>query len=147
MSSFLLLCNQETFWRIPAEISDSQLKSAAAALRPRDEVPKGAEEQDSSRSPIGESQGEDEEENNENENEKENENERKKEERKKEERKKEKEEGEVSVEHRVQALRAVRLKRQRKRHTSEHTGTRGSFRVCNLSQMTAVQCWITGLQG
>nr|XP_040060024.1 protein timeless homolog [Gasterosteus aculeatus aculeatus] len=118
---------QETFWRIPAEISDSQLKSAAAALRPRDEVPKGAEEQDSSRSPIGESQGEDEEENNENENEKENENERKKEERKKEERKKEKEEGEVSVEHRVQALRAVRLKRQRKRHTSEHTAPVSDF--------------------
>ncbi|KAF1391509.1 hypothetical protein PFLUV_G00042870 [Perca fluviatilis] len=47
---------QENFWRIPAKISVSQLRSAAAALSPREEEPKGGEEQDSSRSPTGESQ-------------------------------------------------------------------------------------------
>uniref|UniRef100_A0A8C9WUB8 Timeless circadian clock n=1 Tax=Sander lucioperca TaxID=283035 RepID=A0A8C9WUB8_SANLU len=47
---------QETFWRIPAKISVSQLRGAAAALSPREEEPKGGEEQDGSRSPTGESQ-------------------------------------------------------------------------------------------
>ncbi|KAM9361460.1 protein timeless homolog [Symphorus nematophorus] len=46
---------QETFWRIPAKISASQLRSAAAALCPRDEEPKGDEEQNGSRSPTAES--------------------------------------------------------------------------------------------
>ncbi|KAK1901642.1 Protein timeless like [Dissostichus eleginoides] len=41
---------QETFWRIPAKISVSQLRSAAAALSPREEEPTGGEEQDGSRS-------------------------------------------------------------------------------------------------
>ncbi|XP_070758928.1 protein timeless homolog isoform X2 [Enoplosus armatus] len=53
---------QETFWRIPAKISTSQLRSAAAALSPREEEPKGGEEQDCSRSPTRESQEEEEEE-------------------------------------------------------------------------------------
>ncbi|XP_034389135.1 protein timeless homolog [Cyclopterus lumpus] len=52
--------NQECFWRIPAQISVSQLQSAAAALSPREEDPNGGREQDSSRSPTGESQEEEE---------------------------------------------------------------------------------------
>ncbi|XP_041810602.1 protein timeless homolog [Chelmon rostratus] len=51
---------QETFWRIPAKISASQLRSAAAALSPREEDPKGDEEQNGSTSPTGESQEEEE---------------------------------------------------------------------------------------
>ncbi|XP_068171410.1 protein timeless homolog isoform X2 [Antennarius striatus] len=78
---------QETFWRIPAKISSSQLRSAAAALSPREDEPKGGEEGDDWRNPAGKS----------------------------------KEEGEVSGEQRAQALRALLLTRQRKRHTSEHT--------------------------
>uniref|UniRef100_A0A7N6FFM4 Timeless circadian clock n=1 Tax=Anabas testudineus TaxID=64144 RepID=A0A7N6FFM4_ANATE len=49
---------QETFWRIPAKISTSQLRSAAAALSPREDEPKGAEEQERSRSPTAEPQEE-----------------------------------------------------------------------------------------
>ncbi|XP_029288140.1 protein timeless homolog isoform X2 [Cottoperca gobio] len=82
---------QETFWRIPAKISVSQLRSAAAALSPREEEPKGGEEQDGTRSPKGESQEEEE------------------------------EEEEVSGEQRAQALKALLLTRKRKRHTSEQT--------------------------
>uniref|UniRef100_A0A3Q3VI65 Timeless circadian clock n=1 Tax=Mola mola TaxID=94237 RepID=A0A3Q3VI65_MOLML len=49
---------QETFWRIPAKLSASQLRSAAAALSRRDEEAKADEEHDGSRSPTGESQEE-----------------------------------------------------------------------------------------
>lgn len=58
--NFSLFCYQETFWRIPAKISASQLRSAAAALSPREEDPKGDEEQNGSTSPTGESQEEEE---------------------------------------------------------------------------------------
>ncbi|XP_068576623.1 protein timeless homolog [Cebidichthys violaceus] len=53
---------QETFWRIPENLSVAQLQSAAAALSPREEEPKGGGEQDGSSSPAGESQEEEEEE-------------------------------------------------------------------------------------
>uniref|UniRef100_A0A3B4WML2 Timeless circadian clock n=1 Tax=Seriola lalandi dorsalis TaxID=1841481 RepID=A0A3B4WML2_SERLL len=89
---------QESFWRIPAKISASQLRSAAAALSPREDEPKGGEEQDGPRSPTGEPQEEAEE-----------------------------EEGEVSGEQRAQALRALLLSRKRKHHASEHTGMCGNF--------------------
>ncbi|XP_038553414.1 protein timeless homolog [Micropterus salmoides] len=87
---------QERFWRIPAKITTSQLRSAAAALSPTEEAaalspteeePKGGEEQDGSKSPTGESQ----------------------------------EEEEISGEQRAQALRALLLTRKRKHHTSKHT--------------------------
>ncbi|KAL6111612.1 timeless [Pungitius sinensis] len=104
---------QEIFWRIPAEISESRLKSAVAALSLREEEPKGGEEHDSSRSPIGESQAKEVEE--------------KEVEEKEVEEKEDGKEGEVSGEHRAQALRALRLKRQRKRHTSGHTAPVSDF--------------------
>uniref|UniRef100_A0A8P4G0B4 Timeless circadian clock n=1 Tax=Dicentrarchus labrax TaxID=13489 RepID=A0A8P4G0B4_DICLA len=100
---------QEIFWRIPANITPSQLHSAAA--------------EDDSRDPTGESQGNEEKEEEEEEKEKE---------------EKEKEKEVVSGEQRVQALRALLLSRKRKHHTSEHTGMCGSFMFCTLSQMTAV---------
>lgn len=37
--------SQETFWRIPAQISVSQLRSAASALSPREDEANGGEEQ------------------------------------------------------------------------------------------------------
>ncbi|KAM4588760.1 protein timeless homolog isoform 1-T2 [Odontesthes bonariensis] len=80
---------QETFWRIPAEISPSQLWSAAAALTPREDESENAEEQDGLRDPTEEQQQQEEEEEGE----------------------------EVSGEHRAQALRALLLARKRKRHT------------------------------
>uniref|UniRef100_A0A3B5BID8 Timeless circadian regulator n=1 Tax=Stegastes partitus TaxID=144197 RepID=A0A3B5BID8_9TELE len=54
---------QESFWRIPAKISAFQLRSAAAALNPREDQP--GEEQDGSKSPTRDPQqheGEEEEE-------------------------------------------------------------------------------------
>ncbi|XP_044073167.1 protein timeless homolog isoform X2 [Siniperca chuatsi] len=89
---------QETFWRIPAKITASQLRSAAAALNPTEEEPKGGEEQDGSRNQTGESQEEEEE-----------------------------EKEEVSSEQRAQALRALLLTRKRKHHTSEHTAPVSDF--------------------
>ena len=57
---FPLSCDQETFWRIPAKISASQLRSAAAALSPSAEERKGDEEQYGSRSLAAESEEEEE---------------------------------------------------------------------------------------
>ncbi|KAM8916833.1 protein timeless homolog isoform 2-T5 [Spinachia spinachia] len=94
---------QETFWRIPAEISDSRLKSAAAALSPREEEPKGDEEQEGSSSLTGGSQVEEVEV------------------------EKEEQGGEASGEHRAQALRALQLNRQRKRRTLELTAPVSDF--------------------
>lgn len=112
-----LFCIQETFWRIPAKISVSQLRSAAAALSPREEEPQGDKEQDGSRDPTRESQEEEGEEKEEKEGED-----------------KEEEEVEVSGEQRAQALRALQLTRKRKHHTSEHTGMCGSFNgLCLVS--------------
>nr|XP_020448590.1 protein timeless homolog isoform X2 [Monopterus albus] len=45
---------QEIFWRIPAKISASQLRSAAAALNPQEDEPKYGEEQERPRSPAAE---------------------------------------------------------------------------------------------
>uniref|UniRef100_A0A8C4EHD2 Timeless circadian clock n=1 Tax=Dicentrarchus labrax TaxID=13489 RepID=A0A8C4EHD2_DICLA len=114
---------QEIFWRIPANITPSQLHSAAAALSPREDEPKEDQEEDDSRDPTGESQGNEEKEEEEEEKEKE---------------EKEKEKEVVSGEQRVQALRALLLSRKRKHHTSEHTGMCGSFMFCTLSQMTDI---------
>uniref|UniRef100_A0A3Q3FM10 Timeless circadian clock n=1 Tax=Labrus bergylta TaxID=56723 RepID=A0A3Q3FM10_9LABR len=101
---------QESFWRIPETISESQLRSAAAALSPKEEEPRGDEEQNNSQTPTEETheegQGLDE------------------------------DEDEVSGERRAQALRALLLTRKRKHHTSEQTGMCGS--LIFLSQMTAV---------
>ncbi|KAF7659770.1 hypothetical protein LDENG_00293260 [Lucifuga dentata] len=47
---------QESFWRIPAKITSSQLWSAAAALVPREEEPEGGEEPEEPSSPTQESQ-------------------------------------------------------------------------------------------
>uniref|UniRef100_A0A3Q4GX39 Timeless circadian clock n=1 Tax=Neolamprologus brichardi TaxID=32507 RepID=A0A3Q4GX39_NEOBR len=52
---------QESFWRIPAKISVSQLRSAAAALSPKEDKPKNDDEQDGTRSPAEEPRGEEEE--------------------------------------------------------------------------------------
>ncbi|XP_030585498.1 protein timeless homolog isoform X2 [Archocentrus centrarchus] len=49
---------QESFWRIPPKISASQLQSAAAALSPKEDDPKNADEQDGTRSPTEELGGE-----------------------------------------------------------------------------------------
>ncbi|XP_033995329.1 protein timeless homolog [Trematomus bernacchii] len=95
---------QETFWRIPAKISVSQLRSAAAALSPREEEPTGGEEQDGSRSPARESEKEDE-----------------KEKDKEQEKEKDKDKKGVSGEQRAEALKALLLKRKRKHQTSEQT--------------------------
>nr|XP_019942307.1 PREDICTED: protein timeless homolog isoform X2 [Paralichthys olivaceus] len=86
---------QETFWRIPAEISASQLRSAAAALTPREDEPRVVAEQDGPTSQTEKHLEEEEE--------------------------KEEEEGEVSGEQRAQALRALLLARKRKNDTTEHT--------------------------
>ncbi|XP_023279240.1 protein timeless homolog [Seriola lalandi dorsalis] len=99
---------QESFWRIPAKISASQLRSAAAALSPREDEPKGGEEQDGPRSPTGEPQEEAEE-----------------------------EEGEVSGEQRAQALRALLLSRKRKHHASEHTAPVSDFTPAEDTESTA----------
>ncbi|XP_035517509.1 protein timeless homolog [Morone saxatilis] len=88
---------QEIFWRIPANITPSQLHSAAAALSPREDEPKGNQEEVGSRDPTVESQE------------------------KEKEKEKEEEEEEVSGEPRAQAMRALLLSRKRKHHTSEHT--------------------------
>ncbi|XP_059185368.1 protein timeless homolog isoform X2 [Centropristis striata] len=97
---------QESFWRIPAKISVTQLQSAAAALTPREELPKGGEEQDGSRSPPGQAQVEEEEE---------------------QQQQQQEEEEEVSGERRAQALRALLLTRKKKHHTSEHTAPVSDF--------------------
>ncbi|CAG11760.1 unnamed protein product, partial [Tetraodon nigroviridis] len=78
---------QEIFWRIPAKISASQLRSAAAALTPEPEGPGGDDKQRDCG--TGESQAEDEEE-------------------------QEEEEEEAEGEQRAQALRALLLARKRK---------------------------------
>ncbi|KAG7218479.1 hypothetical protein INR49_009356 [Caranx melampygus] len=77
---------QESFWRIPAKLSVSQLRSAAAALSPTEEEAKGGEAEEGPRSPPGEPQEE------------------------------EQEEEEDSGEQRAQALRALLLARKRKQH-------------------------------
>uniref|UniRef100_A0A669B6P7 Timeless circadian clock n=1 Tax=Oreochromis niloticus TaxID=8128 RepID=A0A669B6P7_ORENI len=51
---------QESFWRIPAKISVSELRSAAAALSPKEDKPKNDDEQDGTRSPAEEPRGEEE---------------------------------------------------------------------------------------
>ncbi|KAM4612600.1 protein timeless homolog [Polymixia lowei] len=43
---------QESFWRIPAKLSPSQLRGTAAALSPKEEVPRGAEEPERPGSPT-----------------------------------------------------------------------------------------------
>lgn len=61
MNNYILTFgNQEIFWRIPAKISSSQLRSAAAALHPREEEeqPEGGEEPQGAGSPTGEPQEE-----------------------------------------------------------------------------------------
>ncbi|KAM7006226.1 protein timeless homolog [Tautogolabrus adspersus] len=84
---------QESFWRIPAKISVSQLRSAAAALSPKEEEPKGDEEQYNSQTSTKETEEEGQ----------------------------GLEDDEVSGERRAQALRALLLTRKRKNHTSEQT--------------------------
>ncbi|XP_060898705.1 protein timeless homolog [Labrus mixtus] len=86
---------QESFWRIPETISDSQLRSAAAALSPKEEEPRGDEEQNNSQTPTEETHEEGQ--------------------------GLEEDEDEVSGERRAQALRALLLTRKRKHHTSEQT--------------------------
>ncbi|KAM3877879.1 protein timeless homolog [Diretmus argenteus] len=49
---------QESFWRIPAKMSPSQLRGAAAALSPREEEPRGAEEPERHGSPTPDHQEE-----------------------------------------------------------------------------------------
>uniref|UniRef100_A0A4W6F1J4 Timeless circadian clock n=1 Tax=Lates calcarifer TaxID=8187 RepID=A0A4W6F1J4_LATCA len=83
---------QESFWRIPAKISVSQLRNAAAALSSREDEPEGGVEQSEPRSPTGELREEQEE-----------------------------EEEVVSGEQRAQALRALLLARKRKHYTTEHS--------------------------
>lgn len=53
---------QEIFWRIPAKISPSQLRSAAAALTPSEDEPERSEEPNGPRNPSEEEQQEEEEE-------------------------------------------------------------------------------------
>ncbi|XP_074536589.1 protein timeless homolog [Halichoeres trimaculatus] len=84
---------QERFWRIPAKINVSQLRSAAASLSPRDKEPEGGEEQNSF---LTSTKG----------NEKEQMDEEKE---------------EVPSERRAQALNALLLTRKKKHHTSEQT--------------------------
>uniref|UniRef100_A0A4W6EZH3 Timeless circadian clock n=1 Tax=Lates calcarifer TaxID=8187 RepID=A0A4W6EZH3_LATCA len=91
---------QESFWRIPAKISVSQLRNAAAALSSREDEPEGGVEQSEPRSPTGELREEQEE-----------------------------EEEVVSGEQRAQALRALLLARKRKHYTTEHSAKRSRSRV------------------
>uniref|UniRef100_A0A4W6F342 Timeless circadian clock n=1 Tax=Lates calcarifer TaxID=8187 RepID=A0A4W6F342_LATCA len=101
---------QESFWRIPAKISVSQLRNAAAALSSREDEPEGGVEQSEPRSPTGELREEQEE-----------------------------EEEVVSGEQRAQALRALLLARKRKHYTTEHSGMCGNSIIVALSyQMTPV---------
>uniref|UniRef100_A0A3P9PI13 Timeless circadian clock n=1 Tax=Poecilia reticulata TaxID=8081 RepID=A0A3P9PI13_POERE len=90
---------QETFWRIPENISKSQLLSAAAALTPAEGEPEHSEEQQGPRESLEEphdrAEGEEE------------------------------EDEEVSSEQRAQALRALLLARSRKSHSAEDAGTDG----------------------
>ncbi|XP_026163887.1 protein timeless homolog isoform X2 [Mastacembelus armatus] len=83
---------QESFWRIPAKLSVSQLRSAAAALTPRENEPKHDEQQDGSKIVTAEPEEQEEE-----------------------------EEEEVSSDQRAQALRALLLARKKKHNTTEHT--------------------------
>ncbi|XP_014861898.1 PREDICTED: protein timeless homolog isoform X2 [Poecilia mexicana] len=93
---------QETFWRIPENISKSQLLSAAAALTPAEDEPEHSEEQQGPRESPEEPQDRAEEE--------------------------EEEDEEVSSEQRAQALRALLLARSRKSHSAEDAGL--CFRLC-----------------
>ncbi|XP_019942306.2 protein timeless homolog isoform X1 [Paralichthys olivaceus] len=102
---------QETFWRIPAEISASQLRSAAAALTPREDEPRVVAEQDGPTSQTEKHLEEEEE--------------------------KEEEEGEVSGEQRAQALRALLLARKRKNDTTEHTASVSDFTSLEETESTA----------
>ncbi|XP_047437724.1 protein timeless homolog [Mugil cephalus] len=88
---------QESFWRIPANITVSQLQSAAAALSPKEEEPKDSEVQDGARSPTVELQEE--------------------------QQHQQEEEEEVSGEQRTQALRDLVLARKRKEHTIKDTAS------------------------
>uniref|UniRef100_A0A673BF00 Timeless circadian clock n=1 Tax=Sphaeramia orbicularis TaxID=375764 RepID=A0A673BF00_9TELE len=83
---------QESFWRIPAKLSPSQLRSAAAALNPTEDKPAGVEEPEGHGSLTGDPQEE-----------------------------------QVSSDQRAQALRALLLKRKRKHHITEDTGTYCAF--------------------
>ncbi|GAA6215663.1 protein timeless homolog [Lates japonicus] len=98
---------QESFWRIPAKISVSQLRSAAAALSPREDEPEGGVEQGEPRSPTGELREEEE------------------------------EEEVVSGEQRAQALRALLLARKRKPHTTEHSAPVSDFTPTEDTESTA----------
>ena len=104
--------NQETFWRIPAKISPSQLRSAAAALSLREDQPRVGEEQERPTSQTEKHLEEEEEE--------------------KEEKQEEEEDAEVSGEQRAQALRALLLSRKRKPRTTKHTGMSGSCTIVAL---------------
>ncbi|XP_037534837.1 protein timeless homolog [Nematolebias whitei] len=85
---------QETFWRIPAKISPSQLRSSAAALTPGEDQVENFEEQEEPRDPTDKPQEEEEE---------------------------EEEEEELPSEQRAQALRALLLARNKKRRSAECT--------------------------
>lgn len=89
---------QESFWRIPENISSSQLRSAAAALTPGEEEPEHCEEQQGSRDPTEEPHEQTVEE------------------------QEEEEDEDVSSEQRAQALRALLLARNRKSHTAVDAG-------------------------
>ncbi|XP_069007314.1 protein timeless homolog [Embiotoca jacksoni] len=98
---------QESFWRIPAKITVSQLWSAAAALSPREDEPENGAEQDGPGSPTQEPQEEEEEE--------------------------KEEEEEVSGEQRAQALRALLLARKRKH---QHTNGAAAVSDCTAADET-----------
>lgn len=122
MICFSHFCNQERFWRIPAKINVSQLRSAAESLSPRDEEPKGDKEQNSFLAQTKENQEEQVDE----------------------------EKEEVPSERRAQALTALLLTRKKKQHTSEQTGMCGSFLFS--SQVTevnysSVSLWRVKLHG
>ncbi|KAG7494069.1 hypothetical protein JOB18_022312 [Solea senegalensis] len=98
---------QEYFWRIPAKMSKSQLRSAAAALCPSEDEPKGGEEQDEPRSPTEKAQQEDE------------------------------EDEVVSGEQRDQALRALLFARKRKHRSNECPAPVSDFTPTEDTESTA----------
>lgn len=55
---FLIIGWQESFWRIPAKISPSQLRSAASSLSPSENQPDGGEELEGQSGPTEEPQDE-----------------------------------------------------------------------------------------
>ncbi|XP_007540794.1 protein timeless homolog isoform X1 [Poecilia formosa] len=99
---------QETFWRIPENISKSQLLSAAAALTPAEDEPEHSEEQQGPRESPEEPQDRAEEE--------------------------EEEDEEVSSEQRAQALRALLLARSRKSHSAEDADSAAAGEANSLTE-------------